>query len=379
MKIGLICPYDIVQTRGGVPEIIIAQQAELLRRGHDTYIITPRPQDYSGDPNDHMIFIGAATNFNSPTRTSLQLSASMRETVDQMLNDEQFDVLHFHEPWIPILSLQILSRSTSVNIATFHAKLPETMLSRTMAKVITPYTKSVLKYIDAFTAVSEAAAEYVCSLSDNPITIIPNCIDLKFFRPPRRVIDNRKRKTILFVGRLDGRKGVKHLLHAFRLLQDRYPNMALTIAGNGPEREKLEMLTQTLELENVNFLGYVSQEEKIRLLQTSDLFCSPALFGESFGIVLLEAMATGLVTVAGDNPGYASVMRGLGAISLANPKHTAEFARRIDLLLHEADLRKLWRDWAAAEIPQYANENIVSLYLDIYEQALDENSSLRSA
>jgi phosphatidylinositol alpha-mannosyltransferase len=238
-----------------------------------------------------------------------------------------------------------------------------------MAKVITPYTKPILKYIDAFTAVSDAAADYVCSLTDAPVAIIPNGIG-KQFKPPRSFNDRRKHKTVLYVGRLEGRKGVKYLLHAFHQVQQHHPDVSLVIAGDGPDRDKLEMLAADLELHNVRFLGFITNQQKHDLLHSSDLFAAPAIYGESFGIVLLEAMATGLVTVAGDNPGYESVMEGLGAISLVHPKHAAEFARRIELLLYETDLRKLWREWAAKELPQYSYERIVDQYEAVYKKAI---------
>lgn len=350
-------------------------QAVLRQRGHDAYIITPRPQDHTDEPREHMIFVGSGVDFNAPSRTTFPLSASVNDTIDAILDEYAFDILHFHEPWVPMLSLQMLSRSRAVdvvNIGTFHAKLPDTMVTRTMAKVITPYTKSVLRYLDAFTAVSDAAAEFVCSQTKQPVAIIPNGIDLTRFTMPKKFNDTRKHKTILYVGRLEGRKGVNYLLHAFRQLQTKQPEVSLVLAGDGSDREKLETLAADLGLENVTFLGYVTDEQKIRLLQESDLFCAPSIYGESFGIVLLEAMATGLVTVAGDNPGYAGVMNGLGSISLVDPKHTAEFARRLDLLLHETDLRKLWRNWAAEELPHYNYERIVSQYEEVYKAAIAE-------
>lgn len=375
MKIGLVCPYSIAKG-GGVQEIVLAMQTELKRRGHEVYIITPRPRDIEEDTivGEHVLFIGTSTDFNSPLHTTVQVSASQNDEIDQLLAEHKFDILHFHEPWVPVLSRQILIRSQSINVATFHAKLPETVMSRTIAKVVTPYTKPLLKYIHELTAVSDAAAEYVCSLTDVPVAIIPNGIDLEAFKAPVRPIDKRKKKTIFYVGRLEQRKGVKYLLMAFQLLQQKNPDVSLILAGAGPDREKLEMLTMDLDLKNVTFAGRISDKEKQKYLRTADLFCSPALHGESFGIVLLEAMASGLVTVAGDNPGYSSVMQGLGGLSLVNPKHTAEFARRLDLLLHETDLRKLWRDWAAHEIPQYSYPNVVSQYEEIYNQALERHA-----
>lgn len=372
MKIGLVCPYNIAKG-GGVQECVFAMQTELSKRGHQTYIITPQPRDYEPDPSKKIIFVGSATDFNSPLHTTIQVSAGVNEMIDNMLAEHQFDVLHFHEPWVPMLSAQILSRSKCVNVATFHAKLPETLMTRTVIKVVTPYTKSVLKYIDEFTAVSEAAADYLCSLTDQPVALIPNGVDLSRYRPPHRRSDNKKEKTILYLGRLEQRKGVKHLLHAFKMVSEACPATTLIVAGDGPDRTKLESLARDLELKNVVFTGFITEKEKLHYLRTVDLYCSPALYGESFGIVLLEAMATGLVTVAGDNPGYASVMNGLGAISLVNPKHHAEFARRLKLLLEETDLRKLWRQWAAEEIPQYSYAAIVDQYEEVYHEAIKQH------
>lgn len=372
MKIGLICPYNIVRG-GGVQECVFAMQAELNRRGHDTYIITPQPKEHEVDPSKKIVFVGSATDFNSPLHTTIQVSAGINERIDEILAEHEFDILHFHEPWVPMLSAQILSRSKCVNVATFHAKLPETLMTRTVIKVVTPYTKSVLKYIDEFTAVSDAAAEYVCSLTDKPVALIPNGIDLNRYKAPLRRTDNKRSKTIFYLGRLEQRKGVKHLLHAFKMVSEFNRNVTLVIAGDGPDRAKLEALAGDLNLKNVAFAGYISDKEKVHYLRTADLYCSPALYGESFGIVLLEAMATGLVTVAGDNPGYASVMNGLGAISLVNPKHHAEFARRLNLLLQENDLRRLWREWAAEQIPSYSYTAIVSQYEEIYANALRDH------
>lgn len=373
MKIGLVCPYNVAKG-GGVQEIVFAMQAELQARGHEVYVITPQPRDYdeSTCPQEGpLIFLGTAADFNAPLlHTTTQVSAGLNDAIDAMLEEYQFDILHFHEPWVPMLSRQILMHSNAVNVATFHANIPKTIMSRTVAKVVTPYTRSFLKYITEFTAVSDAAAEYICTLTDQPVAIVPNGIDLKSYKAPTKYNDGRRNKSILYVGRLEQRKGVKYLIQAFSLLQQKDPNVSLIIAGSGPDREKLEMLVDDLELRNVTFLGYVSDEEKRKLFRTSDLFCAPAIYGESFGVVLLEAMASGLVTVAGDNPGYASVMQGLGALSLIDPHDSDEFARRLQLLLNEPDLRKLWRKWASDEIRQYSYPNVVSQYEEIYEQAI---------
>ncbi len=371
MKIGLVCPYSMARG-GGVQEIVRAMRSELVARGHDARIITPQPRDIEGVDTEGIIFVGAATDFRSPLGTTSAVSASIdNEPLEQMLETEKFDILHFHEPWVPFLSRQILARSTSVNVATFHAKVPETILTRTMVRSVTPYTKSIMKYLDELTAVSEPAAEYVGTVTDMPITIIPNGIDLSEYTHVRNPKKNANSKTILFVGRLERRKGVKYLLLAYAQLAQRMDNVSLIIAGNGPDREKLELLAEELRLPNVTFLGFIEDKTKKELLRSADLFCAPALYGESFGIVLLEAMASGAVTVAGNNSGYASVMQDLGNLSLVDPHDSGEFARRMELLLTQPELRQLWRKWALDYVKQFDYPKIVDQYEALYKDVLE--------
>lgn len=371
MKIGLICPYNITKG-GGVQETVKEIQTQLIKLGHDAVIITPQPKDPYHDRKRRVIFLGSATDFKSPLATTTQLSASViTDEIDSVLQDEQFDILHFHEPWVPVLSRQILSRSQSINVATFHAKLPETPASRALARVITPYTKPLLRHIHAFTAVSDAAAEYVTTLTDVPIQIVPNGINLRHFRKPAGFQRPANQpKTILYIGRLEKRKGVSYLLKAFHLLQQEHPRVRLLIAGDGVDRDKLHELHAALGTPNVTFLGYIDDNTKRELLHSADIFCSPALYGESFGIVLLEAMACGTVTVAGNNPGYESVMRELGQLSLVDPRDADEFAHRLELLLHDKALRELWQKWAKKYVRQFDYARVVNHYVQIYEQAL---------
>jgi phosphatidylinositol alpha-mannosyltransferase len=359
---------------GGVQEFVRAQRQELVKRGHDVRIITPQPREIGDIDMEGLLFVGSGNDFRSPLGTTTAVSASIDdEALEQMLETEKFDILHFHEPWQPFLSRQILTRSKCVNIGTFHAKVPENLMSRTVIRVVTPYTKSELKYLDELTATGAPAAEYVSTLTDRPISIIPLSIDLKRFRRPANR-SSAAGHSILYVGRLERRKGVRYLLRAYSLLQQEEDDLELIIAGDGPERDMLERLADELGLKNVSFLGYVSDETKLQLLRDADLFCSPAIYGEGFGIVLLEAMATGLVTVAGDNSGYATALQGLGAISLVDTRQSSEFARRLRALLKEPPLRKAWQDWAAEYIKQFSHENVVDQYEELYRAAIKEHA-----
>lgn len=384
MKIALICPYSVARG-GGVQEIIYALR-ERLAGIHDVRIITPRPKDFDGNeinlakttfPNEKFtaknqpfIFIGRGSDISLRTlKTTGQISGGEKTEIRDVLTRERFDVMHFHEPWVPFLSAQLLQINAKMEapaktVATFHAKLPESIGAKTFSQITRPYTKPILKYIDKLTAVSPAAAETISALTDRHITVIPNGIDLTKYVPadPKQVAKN----TILYVGRLEARKGVKYLISAFVKILETNPDAKLVLAGNGTDRKKLEQFVYFHKIRNVEFLGFVSDEKKLELLRTCTVFCSPALYGESFGIVLLEAMACGAPIVAGDNSGYTGVMRDFGEISLVNPRHIDDFARRLAVFLREESLRKTWRQWAAKEIKQYDYDRVTKLYEQTY-------------
>ncbi|HUA13262.1 MAG TPA: glycosyltransferase family 4 protein, partial [Candidatus Sulfotelmatobacter sp.] len=264
MKIGLVCPYNI-NKHAGVLEVVLSLEDGLNSLGHEVKIITPKPRGHDIKEAPNIIYLGTSTDFRSPASTTTQVSSSDdAEKIDAVFKEEKFDILHFHEPWVPLLSRQLLQRSTSVNIGTFHSKVPEAIMTRTLIKVVTPYLKSVMSYLHELTAVSPSGADYAATLTDQPITIIPNGIDLSKYKA-RKPTKKSDEETILYIGRLEGRKGVKYLLRAFKLYSQEHQNTKLIIAGDGPEREKLELLAEDLDIKNVSFLGFISEELKIQL------------------------------------------------------------------------------------------------------------------
>lgn len=383
MKVGLVCPYSL-NKQGGVQEVVLALHKGLKQRGHDVKIITPMPRANNGEGPvkglKDVIHFGTSIDFRSVSRTTAQISSTAdNEHLDEILDREKFDILHFHEPWIPFLSRQLLQRSKSVNIATLHSNVPESMASRSFVKSMTFYLRSVMKYLHVYTAVSEAGADYFANLIEEPIVIVPNGVDLKKFSKAaadKKPLDEEE-PMILFIGRLEGRKGVKYLLSAFQTFSENNRRAKLVIVGDGPEREKLELLAEDLKISNISFLGHVSEKRKLELLSEADLMVSPAVFGESFGIVLLEAMATNTVCVAGNNPGYEGVMQGIGALSLVNPEDTKEFARRMHMLIHERQLRSLWLKWSPGYVKQFDYPIIVKQYEDVYKEALKSHGHVR--
>lgn len=371
MKIGLICPYNMFQFAGGVQEIVFQLQKDLNSRGHEAKIITPRPRAHIEQPPEGMILVGRSAKMNTPFATMVDFGFEADpQEIDSILAHECFDVLHFHEPWIPLLSRQILSRSRAVNVATFHGTPPQDIMSKSFLNIVIPYTKSVLRYLHSYTAVSDCAAEYIRSLTDQQVKIVPNGIDLSFYKQIPQYKVSTGKKKILYVGRLERRKGTKFLIMAYARLREKYGNVELLIAGKGIKRKSLERYVDMYEIPDVKFLGFISDEEKIKLLNEADIYCSPAIFGESFGIVLLEAMAAGTPIVAGNNPGYASVMKDTGLLSLVTPQNTDDFAKRLELLLFDKNVRKVWVDWATKCVKGYSFDKITDQYEKIYKQAL---------
>ncbi len=371
MRIGLVCPYNYFRP-GGVQSIIRELAIDLEKRGHYVRIIAPKPKVIPDKVDDNIILIGGSTEFNTPFATKADIGASAsNDKLDAMLQEEKFDVLHFHEPGVPVISMQLLGRSTSANVSTMHATLPEDVFSKSYLKLMKPAAKFIETRTHVITAVSRVAEQASRTYVPNAdITIVPNGIRLEDYSKKNSVKKPARKKTILYVGRLEKRKGVRHLLDAYALLRKDHDDVRLVIAGNGDLRPSLEAKIEKKEIPDVSFTGFIPDDEKIKLLHQADLYCSPALYGESFGIVLLEAMAAGTVTVAGNNPGYASLMVGRGRLSLVNPESTEDFAQRLELLLYDQDVRKLWLDWAIKFVEQFDYKNIVDQYEAVYKKAI---------
>lgn len=370
MKIGLVSPY-YMDKFGGVQNQILAIKDELDKRGHEVKIIAPRPKKSKRNGDGDTILLGRSRElkFKAPFHTTFPVAASVEaDEIEEMLKAQQFDVLHVHEPWLPMLAYQIVLKANCPIVGTLHAKWPETRVSNSLEKVIAPYIKGAEKRLDRITAVSEVAGSYAHSKLKKPITIIPNGINLDEFASHKVSKDYRRlnEKLLVFIGRLERRKGVLYLLKAFRHLKDQDPSWRLVIAGSGPRQKVLDKYIKEYNIKDVEFWGHVDEQTKKDLLKQCDIYCSPAPYGESFGIVLLEAMASGAVTVAGDNPGYSSVMQKTGRLSLINPKHTSEFVRRLQLLAEDQSLRQSWLDWAHEYVKEYDYQQITNRYETIY-------------
>ena len=372
LKIAIFTPYNIFK-HGGVQEHVQEHAKILRRRGHSVTVLTPRPRlSKNEDAPEGTVFLGSSARIKAPHATSADVSITVdNDAIDAQL-DRQFDILHVHEPLVPIAARQILSRAEEYNVVrvgTFHAALPGNALGKSLVTTYKTYARSVLPLVDVITAVTPAAIGYIGKYASTEIAYIPNGINTKLYKA-RKV--KRDPNLVLFIGRLEKRKGVMQLLEAFTYLKTIKPEARLIIGGNGPLRQNLENYVREHDIDDVEFLGYVEDEKKIELLSTCSIYTSPALYGESFGIVLAEAMAMQAPIVCHANEGYSWVMQGTGRLSLVNCKDAEAYAHRMQLMMEDNALRKAWVEWSKSYVKQFDYERIVDKYEKLYEMSLSK-------
>ncbi len=373
MKIAIFTPYNIFKA-GGVQEHVQYQAEELRARGHDVTILTPRPRRVAkgSTPPKGTRFLGVSTRIKTPSATSADVSASIDNVEIDAELARGYDIIHAHEPLNPIAARQILSRAEglSVRIGTFHAALPGNRLGKSLIGTYKTYARNVLPHVDIITAVSPAAIEFIDDYTDLPITYIANGIHAESYKPKKVVRDEN---MIFFMGRLEKRKGARQAIKAFQVLKQSKPDAYLKIAGDGPLRKSLEQYVADYSIEDVEFLGFIDDATKLKLLNTCSIYTSPALYGESFGIVLAEAMAMQAPIVCHSNPGYSWVMKGTGRLSLVDCKDKNAYAQRMKMMMEEQELRTLWQNWAKEYVKQFDYKKIVDEYEKLYISAMNHH------
>jgi phosphatidylinositol alpha-mannosyltransferase len=324
--------------------------------------------------DDHFLHIGKARPL--PVRgTTIRISFSLRlaSKIKEVLAREKFDIVHLHEPFMPMLCSAVLRFSDTVNIGTFHAchgspgynfgwPLSKLMLRRRRCKLA------------GRIAVSRVAMNYACKYIPGQYDIIPNGIDLTHFSnsvsPIEEFCDGKL--NILFVGRLEKRKGLDYLLKAYRCLKKDFPNCRLIVVGPGTRfRRKYEKFVRRNDITDVVFRGMVSYDELPRYYKTADIFCSPATGGESFGIVLLEAMALGKPVVATNIEGYAGVITSGKEGLLVSPENEVALARSLMSLLTDEPLRQRMGERGLVTAREHSWEKVARRIADYYTRILE--------
>jgi phosphatidylinositol alpha-mannosyltransferase len=370
-KIALVSPYDHA-FHGGVADHISNLAAQFRVWGHDVRIIAPC-SDLAAIDEPEFIPMGRPVPVPSGGSIArISLSVWLRPRIKTLLARERFDVVHLHEPFASATTLNVLSEAASlgsVTVGTFHT-FRGTRLYRVGAKrFLMPY----FNRLNGRIAVSPPAHQFISRHFPGDYTIIPNGINVDEFAnaQPFPQLLNDGMLNLLFVGRLEKRKGLKYLLGAFSKLKWDWPNLRLIVVGPGkPDVDSYRIMSER-NLQDVIFTGGVSDFEKARYFKSAHVYCSPATGRESFGIVLLEAMAAGKPVVASRIEGYSSVITHGREGLLVPPKNDEELADAIAILLKDSTLRSALSQRGRRRVEDFRWERVARSVMDYYETFLE--------
>lgn len=375
MKIALVSPYDFAHPGGVQSGHITHLERQLTRMGHEVKVIAPasKPIDYLGD---RFIQIGKPRSIPS-SGSIIRISTSFRlaSVIKEVLNREKFDIVHLHEPFMPMLCSAVLRFSNAVNIGTFHAAdgKPGYTFGRPISTIMLRRRR---RKLDGKIAVSRPAMNYASKYVPGQYEIIPNGVDIGRFTPDVTPMEKfcDGKQNILFLGRLEHRKGLKYLLEAYQQVKQEIPDSRLIVAGPGTRlRKGYDRWIKRNHLEDVVFVGYISEEDKPRYFKTADIYCAPSTGHESQGIVLLEGMAVGTPIVASNIEGYAGVITHGQEGLLVPPKNSSELAKALIFLLKDKSLRQQMGAKGRATAEQYSWERIARKVVDFYTSVIAGN------
>lgn len=375
LKIGLVVD-DTLDKTDGVQQYVLGVGAWLSKQGHDVHYLVGETTRHD-IPNVHSLSRNMHVRFNG-NRLSIPLPTS-RSKLKSFLRHEKFDVLHVQLPYSPFLAKRLItaaSEKTAV-IGTFHI-LPHSKLVSISSRLLGLWLRRSLKRFDQIYSVSAAAQSFASKTFRIESQVLPNVFDYNLFSQARPLTKYEgKIPTILFLGRLVPRKGCQTLLEAALKVRHEHPKMAfrLVICGKGPLNDSLQEYASKNDMNSyVEFVGFVSEADKPRYYASSDLTVFPSKGGESFGIVLLEAMASGKAAVlAGDNPGYRSVMQPHPEL-LFNPHSSRGLAQKIHTYLSDDTQRHQAQTWGKDYVKAFDTPVIGQKLVTTYQQALRKRS-----
>lgn len=358
MRIGLVCPYSL-SIPGGVQGQVLSLARALRRRGHETRVLAP----CDGPPPELFVTplgksVPTASN-GSVAPIAPDVSAQLRTI--RALWDERFDVLHLHEPLVPGPTITSLLVKPAPIVGTFHAAG-----SQPAYQALAPLAAWFGQRLDARIAVSQDALALVQDAVGGDFTVLFNGIEAARFRSATPWPTDGP--TVLFIGRHEERKGLSTLLEAVPMLGD---DVRIWVAGEGPQTAELQERHRDPRIE---WLGRIDDDERDRRLAGASVFCAPSLGGESFGVILLEAMAADTPVVASAIPGYAKVATppdGPAAAELVEPGDAAALGAALVRVLGDPQRAGELRAAGARRSAEFDLEHLCDRYLEIYQQVLD--------
>ncbi|MFD3552291.1 glycosyltransferase family 4 protein [Streptomyces goshikiensis] len=364
MKIGIVCPYSW-DVPGGVQFHIRDLAEHLIRLGHEVSVLAPADDETPLPP--YVVSAGRAVPVpynGSVARLNFGFLSAAR--VRRWLHDGVFDVIHIHEPASPSLGLLSCWAAQGPIVATFHTSNPR---SRAMIAAY-PILQPALEKISARIAVSEYARRTLVEHLGGDAVVIPNGVDVDFFASAEPK-EEWGGSTLGFIGRIDEpRKGLPVLMAAFPRIVEECPDVRLLVAGRGDEEEAVASLPADLR-SRVEFLGMVSDEDKARLLRSVDLYVAPNTGGESFGIILVEALSAGAAVLASDLDAFAQVLDQGAAGELFANEDAGDLARAAVRLLRDPARRAELSARGSAHVRRFDWSTVGADILAVYETVTD--------
>ncbi|WP_343576973.1 glycosyltransferase family 4 protein [Mycobacterium sp.] len=373
MRIGMVCPYSF-DVPGGVQSHVL-QLAEVLRaRGQDVSVLAPS-SPHASLP-EYVVSAGRAVpiRYNGSV-ARLQISPAVQGKVKRWLVDGDFDVLHLHEPNAPSLSMWALRIAEGPIVATFHTSTTKSLMLSMFGGLLKPMHEKIVGRI----AVSDLARRWQMEALGSDAVEIPNGVDVAAMASAP-LLDGypRPAKTVLFLGRYDEpRKGMAVLIDALPSLVERFPGLQVLIVGRGTEDE-LRAKAGGLA-GHLRFLGLVDDAAKASAMRSADVYCAPHLGGESFGIVLVEAMAAGTPVVASDLHAFRRVLRNGEAGWLVAVGDGAALAAGLIAVLQDESLAKRYAVAGAEAVRRYDWPVVANQIMRVYETVAVSGSKVQVA
>jgi phosphatidylinositol alpha-mannosyltransferase len=361
MRIGMVCPYSL-DVPGGVQSHVLQLAEVMLARGQEVSVLAPASPDTPLP--DYVVSAGRAIPIPYNGSVSrLQFGPAVHGRVRRWLADGNFDVLHLHEPNAPSLSMWALRVAEGPIVATFHTSTTKSLTLSVFQGVLRPWHEKIVGRI----AVSDVARRWQMEALGSDAVEIPNGVDVNALAsaPP---LDGYPRpgKTVLFLGRYDEpRKGMAVLLDALPRVLERFGDIQLLIVGRGDEDQ---LLSQASEMKRcIRFLGLVDDAAKASAMRSADVYCAPNIGGESFGIVLVEAMAAGIPVVASDLDAFRRVLRDGEVGSLVPIGDGAALADALIAVLADDALRARYVAAGSEAVGRYDWSVVASQIMRVYE------------
>ena len=354
LRIGIVSPYSLT-VPGGVQQQVLGLARSLRAKGHEVRVLGP----CDGPPPDAFVTplgnsLPTAVN-GSIAPLAPDASAALRTI--RALNDEAFDVVHVHEPLVPGPSLTALLVKMAPVVATFHSA-GDSAAYRTFSRQL----KWVASRIDIRVAVSKDAVELAQRYIGGEYEVLFNGIELGDYLTPTTT---PRENAIFFIGRHEERKGLSNLLEAMAMLS---PDVRLWIASDGPQTAELKI--RFASDSRIDWLGRISDSEKISRMGRSSVFCAPSFHGESFGVVLLEAMAAGTPVVASNLDGYRNVATDDETALLVETGNVASLASALSRVLVDPQLAERLTTNGREHAQRFSMDALADRYIEMYERAL---------